>query len=342
MVDGWHIGFCVRSMSCSELGGVALYYDRSVGAYQYCYTKKKGSSNYNSYESRVVLFFKDCKSLEANDFIPLFEITTKGNPTDFYLKEKDCHHSVWSGEIYYKGDKVQLLRQEQVLLEMYGEQYFLSKQKAQMKSAPFSEYRLENKYKELKAIVSSYNIEEIINGIEVNIEEHFYHKIGGDDRYTATQVTTTSYPVDKLDDFLLKHFQIGCIVIAENSGYCTAESMKDPNIVAGKLSPIALEQHKARLMASYSSKNHCEYLLGKYMSNLGNQIEKTIDYFSRVQYQRFEHSFIYKIALGNKLCDQLSFIDKKAKRDPVVIDGLFEKINKRAADIYRQFEAITS
>lgn len=340
----WHIGFYVRSMIYSSVCHVALYYDDSIRAYQYCY--KKGVSTYKFETGSIIIFKKYNSSLEIDEFYPLNEIRIDNHPSGLLLNLSKNSYGVFEGDIFYKGRKLEFERQEQVLLWMHLDQVFLSEKEKLFSNYPLSEYKLKAKYKEIEDLVKSYNVEEILDGIEVTIEEYFLTKVGGDDRYIADQITTTNYPIEKLDKFLKNHFQIGKVELAHDSGYCSAYSMKDPDITAGKLDAVALDKHKTRLISSYSPKEHCDYLLNEYLQHLGYDVSESIRFFKGAitKYRRSEYSLVWNIALGKVISAQLSAIDKTTGRGmgniSKITDKSFEMLNQRVADLHHQFDAL--
>lgn len=81
--------------------------------------------------------------------------------------------SAFEGDVLFKGRKLEFERQEQVLFWMHLDQVFLSEKEQIFSNYPLSEYVLKAKYKEIEDLVKSYNVEEILDGIEVTVEEYF-------------------------------------------------------------------------------------------------------------------------------------------------------------------------
>lgn len=340
--NNWHIGFYVKEMIYSSTCHVALYYDEERRSYQFCY--KKGISNYKFKEGTIIVFEKLDNSLKIDEFYPLSSIRVDVGKdiqlTNFKYNDYFWYASEKQKGIQYKGEILEFSEYEQDLYDMFLKEEYLSELKNKLSSYPdpLSEQSIRKKYKEIENVVNSYNLDEILDGIEVTVEEFFTSKVGGDDSYSAYQITTTNYPKDKLDEFLIKHFQIGRIELCRSRGYTDAYNLRNPDIVAGKFDEATLERHKTSLESSYSRKEHCDYLFFKYLEKLQRDIDNSFElYNTTITKYRF---LVWNITRGKFTSVQLDMIDMMARNVRNITDKSFEGINRWVADLHHKFEAL--
>ena len=163
-----------------------------------------------------------------------------------------------SADFNYSGEdkRIDLGNREKHTLELYKRQKKYAVQKHSLEELPFDVlYQFVNKaYNH----VETFNIDRILNSLEVNVEESFFHRVGRDDYYRVDETRTVDCPVDQ---FITELFQLGKRTIYSQHGYCPAEDMRIPDLAVGDIEGDALISLRAELRQKYSKECHLKYLL---------------------------------------------------------------------------------
>ena len=107
--------------------------------------------------------------------------------------------------------------------------------------------------------VDSYNLKEILKDLEIEVYDYLRIKIGGDNTYTVTETRNVSYPIEKIDKYLIDYLKLGTTSYSE-SAYSSAESMIDSSLITGKYSKKQVEKVKKDLIKHYSKQEHLEWV----------------------------------------------------------------------------------
>lgn len=143
----------------------------------------------------------------------------------------------------------------------------------------------------LKEYVDSINLDDILEGYKVNVEEHFRHKVGDDDSYSVYRTASVEKPVDF---FLSDLLGIGEHNTYSDRGYCTAESMAIPDLVTGDYAGEDLKKEKDRIKEEYSKEVHLSMLLSSLCATIQDgikylpPIEKALESFRSTLFEEFK------------------------------------------------------
>lgn len=123
-------------------------------------------------------------------------------------------------------------------------------------------------YIEAFSKVKNIDLSKILEDLQVEIDEIFINKVGGDDSYYVDETRTISYPVDKLDSYLKDYLKLGRRNIHKDSGYTSAYNMAIKDLKTGKLPNEDIKEIRDKLIADYSIDNHIfamiDGVLGQY------------------------------------------------------------------------------
>lgn len=108
-----------------------------------------------------------------------------------------------------------------------------------------------------------YSFALILEGLQVEVDEIFKNKVGGDDSYYVDETRTISYPIEELDDYLKDYIKIGRRNIYKNSGYTSAYSMAIKGLKTGILSNEEVKDIRDKLISEYSLENHIFALIDR-------------------------------------------------------------------------------
>lgn len=125
-----------------------------------------------------------------------------------------------------------------------------------------------NSIQKAKSYIDSFNIQEILSDLSVEVTEHFYHKVGDDDSYFVSRTAILSSPIANNDRYLKNIIGLGEQCIHSDRGYCSAESMKIRGLLTGVYTGQALETEKQRIISNYSKESHLGFLLSEIFSTL--------------------------------------------------------------------------
>lgn len=143
----------------------------------------------------------------------------------------------------------------------------------------------------LKEYIDSINLDSILDGYKVYVEEYFRHKIGDDDSYSVYRTASVDKPVDL---YLSEILGIGEHNIYSDRGYCTAESMALTGLVTGDYAGDDLEKEKNRIKEEYSKEVHLGTLLSALCSTIQTgikylpPIERALELFKSTLYDDFK------------------------------------------------------
>lgn len=162
----------------------------------------------------------------------------------------------------------------------------------------------DNMYKVIHGIkdyVNSFEIEDLLQDLEVEVSEHFRHKIGDDDSYSVHRQATLSSPIANNDNYLKNLIGIGGTQIYSDSGYCSAESMRLENLITGKYTGQILEDEKQKIISSYSKEEHLGYILSDLLSIIIRNYSEVDGWNSfLITYRDFLINVFHVDALSNK------------------------------------------
>lgn len=120
--------------------------------------------------------------------------------------------------------------------------------------------------------VKDINLHKILEDLQVEIDEIFINKVGGDDRYYVDETRTISYPIEELDSYLKDYLRIGRTNIYKDSGYTSAYNMAVKDLKTGKLPKEDVNEIRDKLITNYSIDNHVfaiiDGVLGRYEERL--------------------------------------------------------------------------
>lgn len=120
----------------------------------------------------------------------------------------------------------------------------------------------ENFHSYVKSYIETYSkikdidLSKILEGLQVEVEEIFINKVGGDDRYYVDETRTISYPIDELDNYLKNYIKIGRRNVYKDSGYTSAYNMAIKDLKTGKLPIDDVNDIRNKLIAEYSIDSH--------------------------------------------------------------------------------------
>ncbi len=128
-------------------------------------------------------------------------------------------------------------------------------------------------YKKTYAEVKSVNLQEILRDLQVEIDEIFINKVGGDDRYYVDETRTISYPIEKLDEYLREYIKIGRRNIHKDSGYTSAHSMALKGLKTGILPKEDVSSIRENLISEYSTDTHIFAIIDRLLRQYENYLE---------------------------------------------------------------------
>lgn len=135
--------------------------------------------------------------------------------------------------------------------------------------------RIHNNYKfyteTLRTIteyVDSFNIKDILSDLFIEVNEYFHTKPGDDDRYSVYRKAKLSSNIANNDFYLRNIIGIGEKCIYQDSGFCSAQSMRIPDLVTGVYKGKKLKEEKQKIISSYSRQEHISHLLADIYSSV--------------------------------------------------------------------------
>ncbi len=118
-------------------------------------------------------------------------------------------------------------------------------------------------YLETYSNIKDLDLSQILEGLQVEVDEIFKNKVGGDDSYYVDETRTISYPIEELDDYLKDYIKIGRRNIYKDSGYTSACSMAIKGLKTGILSNEEVKDIRDKLISEYSPENHIFALIDR-------------------------------------------------------------------------------
>lgn len=115
--------------------------------------------------------------------------------------------------------------------------------------------------RDLKRIVESYNMKEILSSLNVVVSDFYRSKVGGDDSYRIDRSAWLSDKSAKTDEYINKVIGIGEKCIHSDSGYTSNLRAYAPDVYIGKYMDEELEKEKQRILSKYSKEEHMAYLI---------------------------------------------------------------------------------
>jgi len=142
----------------------------------------------------------------------------------------------------------------------------------------FAQHIREKFHNYVKTYIKTYSnikdldLSHILEDLQVEVDEIFKNKVGGDDSYFVDETRTISYPFEELDNYLKDYIKIGRRNIYKDSGYTSAHSMAIKGLKTGMLSNKEVKDIRDKLISEYSVENHVFALidnaLGQYEARL--------------------------------------------------------------------------
>lgn len=165
--------------------------------------------------------------------------------------------------------------------------------------------------------LETFSIEDVLNGLKINVREVFINKIGGDDRYYIYKTVQTNYPTEQLDSYIQNYIGIGDREIYKDSGYTSAYNLSLKNFIIGEYNEEQLNKEKEKLIFNYSKEKHIQGLLMDYIVDKAkptfyniNNIEKKIKMLERTS-----NFWIYwRIIKSKKFSSYFDDFDKRYSR----------------------------
>ena len=115
--------------------------------------------------------------------------------------------------------------------------------------------------RDLKKIVESFNMEEILSSLNVVVTDFYRSKIGGDDSYRINRSAWLSDKSAKTDEYINKVIGIGEECIHSDSGYTSNLRAYAPDVYIGEYKGEELEKEKQSIISKYSREEHMAYLI---------------------------------------------------------------------------------
>jgi len=126
--------------------------------------------------------------------------------------------------------------------------------------------------RDLKRIVDSYNIEEILSSLNVIVTDFYRSKVGGDDSYRIDRTAWLGDKDAKTDEYINKVIGIGDVCIHTDSGYTSNLRAYAPDVYIGEYKGEVLEREKQIIISKYSKEEHMAYLIFSKLEEKENAI----------------------------------------------------------------------
>jgi hypothetical protein len=104
--------------------------------------------------------------------------------------------------------------------------------------------------------IKDIDLSHILEDLQVEVDEIFKNKVGGDDSYYVDETRTISYPIEELDNYLIDYIKIGRRNIYKDSGYTSAYNMAIKGLKTGVLSNEEVKDIRDKLISEYSIESH--------------------------------------------------------------------------------------
>lgn len=111
-------------------------------------------------------------------------------------------------------------------------------------------------YLKVRSSIDNIDLQKILNDLQIEVEEIFINKVGGDDSYYVDETRTISFPIEQLDKFLKDYIKVGRRNIYKDSGYTSAYNMAIKGLKTGILPDEDVSEIRDKLISEYSKETH--------------------------------------------------------------------------------------
>ena len=316
------IGFSQRSLLHTQFAHIAIYQDKESLSYKFCCYNGKSDFCFNKDTYFPIVIIISPNTDIANGIIPLriipvyeneHNITNKGIEIVFSYKEN------LTVSLYKDGVKQSITENESNLLVWYYlyNTYKKTSEETYWNHISLTKQNIEKQRLLIEKSLETFSIEDVLNGLKINVREVFINKIGGDDRYYIYKTVQTNYPIEQLDSYIQNYIGIGDREIYKDSGYTSAYNLSLKNFIIGEYNEEQLNKEKEKLIFNYSKEKHIQALLMDYIVDKAkptfyniNNIEKKIKMLERTS----NFWISWRIIRSKKFSSYFDDFDKRYSR----------------------------